>query len=109
MLDSRELYLVKEVDGLEGVYDRKFVSMEAKVDKTFVEKVRDLGYKFLMVYRKIDLFDNFSYNQYCMEQAIYGSYEETIVDPEKILLGEVSLSDIWPDFYSDQDLDPSKF
>lgn len=78
---KRELYLIKENSDLKNVYTREYIQYFNKEDREFIKKVRDLGYKFLLVKTEIDV-ENM-YNP--PKPKLFIETSEDIIDPDDLL------------------------
>lgn len=78
---KKELYLIKENSDLKNVYTREYIQYFNQEDREFIKKVRDLGYKFLLVSTEIDV-ENM-YNP--AEPKLFMEISEDIIDPDDLL------------------------
>lgn len=78
---KKELYLIKESLDLKSVYTREYIQYFNQEDREFIKKVRDLGYKFLLVKTEIDV-ENI-YNP--PEPSLSIEISEDIIDPDDLL------------------------
>lgn len=78
---KKELYLIKESSDLKNVYTREYIQYFNQEDREFIKKVRDLGYKFLLVKTEIDV-ENI-YNP--PEPKIFIDICEDIIYPDDLL------------------------
>lgn len=78
---KKELYLIKENTVLKNVYTREYVQYFNQEDREFIKKVRDLGYKFLLVRTEIDV-ENM-YNP--AEPRLSIEIKEDIICPDNLL------------------------
>ena len=78
---KKELYLVKENPNLKDVYTREYVEYFNLKDEEFIKKVKDLGYKFLLIKTEIEVED--MYNP--PEPKLFMEISEDIIDPDDLL------------------------
>lgn len=78
---KKELYLVKENPNLKNVYTREYVEYFNSKDEEFIKKVKDLGYKFLLIKTEIEVED--MYNP--PEPKLFMEISEDIIDPDDLL------------------------
>lgn len=78
---KKELYLVKENPNLKDVYTREYVQYFNLKDEEFIKKVKDLGYKFLLIKTEIEVED--MYNP--PEPKLFMEISEDIIDPDDLL------------------------
>lgn len=78
---KKELYLVKENPNLKNVYTREYVQYFNLKDEEFIKKVKDLGYKFLLIKTEIEVED--MYNP--PEPKLFMEISEDIIDPDDLL------------------------
>lgn len=78
---KKELYLVKENPNLKNVYTREYVQYFNLKDEKFIKKVKDLGYKFLLIKTEIEVED--TYNP--PEPKLFMEISEDIIDPDDLL------------------------
>lgn len=78
---KKELYLVKENPNLKDVYTREYVQYFNLKDEEFIKKVKDLGYKFLLIKTEIEVED--IYNP--PEPKLFMEISEDIIDPDDLL------------------------
>ncbi len=78
---KKELYLVKENPNLKNVYTREYVQYFNLKDEKFIKKVKDLGYKFLLIKTEIEVED--MYNP--PEPKLFMEISEDIIDPDDLL------------------------
>lgn len=78
---KKELYLVKENPNLKNVYTREYVQHFNLKDEEFIKKVKDLGYKFLLIKTEIEVED--MYNP--PEPKLFMEISEDIIDPDDLL------------------------
>ena len=78
---KKELYLVKENSNLKNVYTREYVQYFNLKDEEFIKKVKDLGYKFLLIKTEIEVED--MYNP--PEPKLFMETSEDIIDPDDLL------------------------
>lgn len=78
---KKELYLVKENPNLKNVYTREYVQYFNLKDEKFIKKVKDLGYKFLLIKTEIEVED--IYNP--PESKLFMEISEDIIDPDDLL------------------------
>lgn len=88
---KKELYLVKENPNLKDVYQREYLLYFNQNDKEFIKKVRDLGYKFLLIKTEITADKIFN----TQEIKIFMEISEDIIDPNDLLDENISI-DIEP-------------
>lgn len=85
---KRELYLIKENSDLKNVYTREYIQYFNKEDREFIKKVRDLGYKFLLVETEIDVKN--MYNP--PEPKLFIETSEDIIDPDDLLSNDIIMN-----------------
>ena len=78
---KKELYLDKENPNLKNVYTREYVQYFNLKDEEFIKKVKDLGYKFLLIKTEIEVED--MYNP--PEPKLFMEISEDIIDPDDLL------------------------
>lgn len=78
---KKELYLVKENSNLKNVYTREYVQYFNLKDEEFIKKVKDLGYKFLLIKTEIEVED--MYNP--PEPKLFMETSEDIIDSDDLL------------------------
>lgn len=88
---KKELYLVKENPDLKDVYTREYIQYFNQNDKEFIKKVRDLGYKFLLIKTEITADKIFN----TQEIKIFMETSEDIIDPVDLLNKSINI-DISP-------------
>lgn len=93
---KKELYLVKENPNLKDVYTREYIQYFNQNDKEFIKKVRDLGYKFLLIKTEITADKIFN----TQEIKIFMEINEDIIDPNDLLNDDLSI-DIEPGVKND--------
>ncbi|WP_308577998.1 hypothetical protein [uncultured Parvimonas sp.] len=85
---KKELYLIKENSDLKNVYTREYIQYFNQEDREFIKKVRDLGYKFLLVRTEIDV-ENI-YNP--PEPNLTIEMNEDIIDPNDLLSDDFEIN-----------------
>lgn len=78
---KKELYLIKESSDLKNVYTREYIQYFNQEDREFIKKVRDLGYKFLLVKTEIDVENMYS----PPEPMLFIEISEDIIEPDDLL------------------------
>lgn len=78
---KKELYLIKESSDLKNVYTREYIQYFNQEDREFIKKVKDLGYKFLLIKTEIEVED--IYNP--PESKLFMEISEDIIDPDDLL------------------------
>lgn len=85
---KKELYLIKENPDLKNVYSREYIQYFNQNDKEFIKKVRDLGYKFLLI--KTEITSDKIFNT--QEIKIFMEISEDIIDPKDLLNDNIHVS-----------------
>lgn len=85
---KKELYLVKENPNLKNVYTREYVQYFNLKDEKFIKKVKDLGYKFLLIKTEIEVED--MYNP--PEPNLTIEMNEDIIDPNDLLSDDFEIN-----------------
>lgn len=84
---KKELYLVKESPILKDTYTREYLLYFNQEDKEFIKKVRNLGYKFLLIKTEFEV-ENM-YNP--PEPKLFVEISEDIIDPEDLLNDNIQI------------------
>lgn len=85
---KKELYLVKKNPDLKDVYKREYIQYFNQNDKEFIKKVRDLGYKFLLIKTEVEV-ENM-YNP--PEPKLFVEISQDIINPEDLLNDNLSIN-----------------
>lgn len=78
---KKELYLIKENPNFKNVYTREYLLYFNPNDKEFIKKVKDLGYKFLLIKTEIEV-ENMHNPP---EPKLFMEITEDIINPEDLL------------------------
>lgn len=85
---KKELYLVKENPNLKDTYTREYLLYFNQEDKEFIKKVRDLGYKFLLIKTEVEV-ENM-YNP--PEPKLFVEISQDIINPEDLLDDRIQIN-----------------